>query len=278
MPNDLRELEGFSNAITDYMRSKKISMIDAMRFQSRKLIQKLIEFTPPEKKGRAAPPRRDIKLQGISMGSRFKAVDRKGQGSARLAKDIRYAVGQLAAQDFKNPYIQRLIREKRDKVLTILFSRFKGGKMKGVRVSRLSDAHKKQHTSSRGRRGRPKVSKFKVATTDDKGTNAYIRRVDKYIGRAKGGWAAALVHFGGSPAEWIKRHGSKGNQGTYLDKLDATKNPYLLLRNKSPWAGSRDSRDVVRRAIRSRTELIRRDIMNTQTRAILARLKKLKAV
>jgi hypothetical protein len=251
-------LEEFARALNDYQRSKKVPVQKAMKTQMRLLIKRILDFTPP---------------------------NTYAEGRARVASDVRSATGLLDANltdgkdeagnkklYWKNPKIRQLIKDRKDSVLTRIFSKFKQGAFKGAVVGGPFESSR--HRSARGRRGRVSKTLAKKATTDTKTGNAYIRKVQARVGMAQGGWAAAYDHFGGSPKSWTTRDG-KHRQGTYNDESKDPINPYILLRNNSPWTKGVKAENVVKSAIRARTRDIRKSIILGHEFAIRNRLKKL---
>ncbi len=249
MATDAKELQEFSNAISAYINFRKIPVEKAMGIQGRLLLKNIIAFTPPK----------TLK-----------------QGRDRVRKDILKSVALLDPVQFGNQKIKSLIAKRKDSTLTKVFSRFPSGKLRGVKVENFGSSHIKQHQRSRDKRGRVrrKINKVTVATTDKRAVNAYVRRVQQRVGMAKGGWAKAYIALGGRPAGWYARH---SNQGIFRDESKNKINPYILIRNKSPWAGPKESNRIVQNAISARTRAIKFAIAKAHETAIKSRLRRLSA-
>lgn len=235
MPNETQELAGFANALSDFIKQRKITVEKALRLQGRLLVQRLIKFTPPET---------------------YK------QGRDRVRADVRKSAKLITPIAFRSEAIQKLVRRKKNTALSKVFGRFKSGKTKGAKSSAFNARHIGQHHTSRGKDGRVKrnLRSGGEVTPDVAKVNAYTRRIQENVGMAKGGWAKAFKMLGGRPAGWYNRHSSKGR---FVDEAGHKTHPYLLIRNQSPWAGSRDAKRNVLRAIDSR----RRDILVSMEKA-----------
>jgi hypothetical protein len=248
MAKGTEELQEFANAISTYMNTRKVSVEKALKMQGRLLTKQIIDFTPP---------------------------NTLAQGRKAIASDVRKTTKLLTPKEFISEKIKKLVSKKKRETLTKVFSRFRKGKLKGSKVEPFGKQHEAQHQRSRDRRGRAKSpDKFQVSTLTAAPVNAYTKRIQEKVGMAKGGWARAYARLGGKPADWYARH---SNQGFFVDQSGHRDRPYILLRNRSPWAGSGNAKSVVRNAMRSRAHKIKLAIANGHVTAIKSRLKKLKS-
>lgn len=86
--------------------------------------------------------------------------------------------------------------------------------------------------------------------------NKYIRKKKANVGRAKGGWAASFMRFGGrmSIGGWVGRHARKTGrvQSTITnDKID------ILMINRSEWARGGDYDRIIPKALSGRAEALK---------------------
>tara|TARA_R110000824_G_scaffold204316_1_gene389008 strand:- start:6084 stop:6935 length:852 start_codon:yes stop_codon:yes gene_type:complete len=104
--------------------------------------------------------------------------------------------------------------------------------------------------------------------------NRQKKRAQAAVGKAKSGWSAGLLHFGGKPPAYVSRHGL--SRGSFSDNSKDKRNPYIILTNKvkfMPWLDAelsitRNAANKRKRALESRIErALKNRARETQTRA-----------
>jgi hypothetical protein len=119
-------------------------------------------------------------------------------------------------------------------------------------AAKLVPFNSKLHQEARTKRGQ--VNHWRpVFVTSSPPFNAYVRKVQGRVGRARGGWARAVATLGGSMPSWASRW---ARVGTYVDRLDAVGPAYLEGENKSEWASSGADDRVVSSAVSFRAKAV----------------------
>jgi hypothetical protein len=234
-------LDAFNDALTRYAGESGMTSKEALRQQGRLLLVRMIALTPPRS---------------------------QKQGRDAIRKDLDASIPLKSAKDFESEHIRTLIREGRYDALNEIM-RASGSPL------RFSPFDKSRHIEARGRRKR--VDRRKDyrdnATTEAAPRAKFLRQLQSGVGRAKGGWAHALIKLGGKPARWIARHAEAGE---FYESPNNSLDPFLLFVNQSGWAGSRSGNDapdaVMRAAMRSRARNIAQDLARRQARALQAQL------
>jgi hypothetical protein len=104
--------------------------------------------------------------------------------------------------------------------------------------------------------------------------NRQKKRAQAAVGKAKSGWTAGLLHFGGKAPAYVSRHGL--SRGGFSDNSKDKRNPYIILTNRvkfMPWLDTelnitRNAANKRKKALESRIEkALRNRARETQTRA-----------
>ena len=152
------------------------------------------------------------------------------------------------------------------------------------------------HQNSRMRNGRVEGKRVRGGIKNNRENGYYVRnkylartrleinrqkkRAQAAVGKAKSGWSAGLIHFGGKPPAYVSRHGL--SRGGYTENSKDKKNPYIILTNNvkfMPWLDTelsitRNAANKRRRALESRIErALKNRARETQTRANRPRFK-----
>jgi hypothetical protein len=262
-------LKVFGDALQDFVNSRKIPMEKAMRHQGKLLADKVIDFTPPRTKAAGKATVVDDVRRSVGdlsyWSKNYGPMVTNSDGTKQRANPAR----------FKQEWINKIINskkplQKRAAQLTAIFARFKTGMFAGAVVSPFDPyLHSRNRTKKGGVR---KIRKYAKVTLETGKVNAYVRRVQGNVGMAKGGWARALRSLGKQPLNWIGKHDS---QGQFKDNLQDIKNPYLWMRNSSPWATYRGNNTIISNALQARARDIRTAMEHAATKALAAKLKRL---
>tara|TARA_B100001057_G_C22857483_1_gene953223 strand:+ start:482 stop:1330 length:849 start_codon:yes stop_codon:yes gene_type:complete len=89
--------------------------------------------------------------------------------------------------------------------------------------------------------------------------NRQVKRSQKNVGKAKSGWLAGLLHFGGKAPGFVSRHGM--SRGSFVDRTKDKKNPYLVIENKVKYMPELDIElNITRNAANKRKKAIQKRI------------------
>jgi hypothetical protein len=89
------------------------------------------------------------------------------------------------------------------------------------------------HQQRRNQRGRVGGGKrASIIITDPKKLVTYVKKIQRRVGFAKGGWAAAARQIGGTRGmpQWVTRH--KNAPGSATDNSRSSNNPHVILHNR----------------------------------------------
>jgi hypothetical protein len=231
--------EPYKNAILKFIDFERVSVAIGLRIQAARLGDRLVKFTPPKS---------------------------ESQGKDAVERDIRRVYGPLDYRKFSDP-VRRIIKSRNYTALQKIIDKIKKGPLVGKRVIQFAAS---LHRAAQDRRGRVK-EELQNVTPDFNLVRDYIKRIQKNVGQARGGWAASVfalgrrVNTGLGYAGWVSRH---ANAGRVIDDADDLVNPSVTLLNESEWAGSGDQDRVVAGAIRARTRDILSYIAKTQQQNI----------
>lgn len=227
------KFDGFTRAMNAWQEHFRKSPKATLKTQSRLLIKKVIEFTPPQGDDNSTP---------------------MSQGKQAVARDIRRAVMPLRTKDFrKSKRIRDMIQKRNYAGLTAAFANGDFGPYSHLQVVPFTS---QVHQSQRDRRGRVR-SKTRFATPDSPELQAYIKRKQGNVGNAKGGWVRSYTQLGGTASKWFARHAPAGE---FVDKLNDERDTYFKAINKSEWAKGGDEDRIVPNAMQSREEQIKASI------------------
>lgn len=181
------------------------------------------------------------------------------KGQKIVKRDIERAVQGISRTKFQDKAVRKMVLKKDYQGLHEFAQRASGGKWDIVQFS------PELHEGVRNSRGQVKAGKG-LMTPDMDELKAYIKEKQQNVGKARGGWAAAIVRLGGTVQPWIMRH---VGEGEFLDGLDSGEG-FLRQRNKSPWADGKSDSRTIDRAVASRARAILKDIQLREERAARA--------
>jgi hypothetical protein len=197
----------------------------------RELLKLAIDFTPPHtkpnvhmrKRGRSRTPARVVGLRAVE-------------------RDILKTMRPLRPDDFDNKDMKRILRT-RDTAAYIRFINFlpKTSPLAGTQPVAFSP---KEHTTRRDSRGRVRRDYKQVVLGDTQSDklDAYIEKVQGYVGWSKAGWAAAFTMVGGKLPAYVARHNWRASAA--VSDLNNKKEPTITLYNRTNW-GVRDGQRIL---------------------------------
>lgn len=185
----------------------------------------------------------------------------QAEGRRAIEGDLQRSIYLMEPGDFRNSELRRLARAKDYDAINAIFRGEGGGhwNVKGVdwEFLRFSPS---LHTEAQNKRKRVRRSTGK-RTLDRPAWNRHRVKLQRGVGRAKGGWAKAHIQLGGKAPQWIARH---ANAGYLVDHSMDEKDPYLEFINESGWAesrgGSKAADTVINTAYASRARNIAQKI------------------
>ena len=228
---ELTTNEKFKDALLSFIRHQGIEFREGLRIQGRLLAEQIIKFTPPKN---------------------------RAQGNNAVRRDIGRVFNPLNPN--KLTKISRLIRSRDNAALQRFIDGLKDGPLKGKKVISFSPSVHRNMQKSRGRV--QTASSFVTPDFDE--VKAYIKKIQKNVGQAKGGWAASVNGLGGSVSSWIDRHRGSGSMEDRTNEVPA----YITMTNASVWASGGDDGRIVANAIQSRTVRIVKGIQRAQAAAL----------
>jgi hypothetical protein len=229
---DTRE---FENALVRFQRETQLGWPDVIRMQARLLVERLIEWTPPFGKNKAAQTKGAL------------AVESDVRRVFIPFKDVPFLVKEIAAQrleamsseknldkvKFRDPSIQKLWNKRDWDVLRIIFERSAEAKSRNMRVVRVPDPaeHQKARVGGRVRKGRRPT----VVIEKEAALRSYIREVQKRVGKAKAGWIAGARAVAAKFPAWIGKSGGE-ILGRVQDQSNQADNPSITMSNEVEYA------------------------------------------
>lgn len=115
------------------------------------------------------------------------------------------------------------------------------------------------HQGKRRARGRVYSRRAELVVTNPKALVTYVKKIERRVGTAKGGWAGAANGLGsmrGMP-QWVTRHKFGGSASDYTA---STNNPHAVLHNNVPWIDQVLSPAGASEAVRIQREKMERHI------------------
>lgn len=224
---DARE---FQDAIRRYVKETGAALPTVLRKQSRLLFGRIIQRTYPRT---------------------------RAEGRKAVARDIQRAVEPMKASAWESKRIRKLIRERDYSGLQAAMEEMKPGYR-----AKVVEFDPRLHQQARDARGR--VRPTGLVSPDGDEIRRYIRETQENVGRAKGGFAAAMIASGGSPPDWVRRW---QKAGSVVDRLMDPAAPSIESENRSEWAEHGDDDRIVAEAIRGRTQDMLVDLQKTLERA-----------
>lgn len=181
------EAQGFRHMINMIATHTKADVRLIVRDEAVGLLKQIIQFTPPF--GEAY----------MTASGSMRKPHGKTVGKNAVNRDIRRALNPMLEEDWNNPRIKDIIRNKDAKAMAAVLDNSKYSKSKGMQ--HFTGDIKTQHLSKRDRYGRVRT-RANVFTFEGAETLSYIKKVQKRVGMAKGSWGKALALVGGKPTSW----------------------------------------------------------------------------
>lgn len=240
-PRFSTNIPDFNRAIDAFAKANRKSRIEAFTIQIRLLFGRLINWRG---NAIATPPKT------------------QAQGKKAVKRDIYHAVFPLRAEGFNDVKLRKRVRtaiEKGDHVSLQALAKAGalGRQVKNAFVAKFDPV---MHQSQRRTRGRVRSQgkDYKFATDDVEKLKAYVEKTQGMVGQGKGGWAAAFIHLGGKPAQWIARH---AKAGTFSDRLLPSLAKFSFTGiNRSAWASGGDEDRIIDWAMEGRAAAIMKDL------------------
>lgn len=272
----------FDSRIRRYADVFGVSFIDAVKQEARMLGRELMQRTPPFSGKLIVKMLANNPHGGQLKDLEIEELNARQVGVRRVEKDIRKVLWgyKKAATTETKPDLARAMkgRGKVDGIpvqmcqgkLAIRVFATKQGEVYGtdyahfIRTPTDGDLAK-YHTAARTRRGRVttagsrtvNVGRWKwlsLVVTKESAVKSYVRKKQKMVGQAKGGWGSAYIAAGGKLglAGWIGRHVNAGSQSHKWDKIS----PWISFINNSRWASSGDIDRVLPQALLGRAKAL----------------------
>ena len=193
---------------------------------------------------------------------------RKSQGIRNVKADINRAIRPLEPKNFSADWIKRMIKAHDARKLETYFHRdSQSGPMSRYKIVTF---HRRYHLQARNKARRVPKNQF-IATPDHREQKAYVRKIQRTVGRAKGGWVKGAELFKAKPAQWVRKH---KDQGRVIDKRRDAKRPSVRLINESSWAGTSHAQRVTDTAVKSRRRAMLIRVSLVQGRIMGHRIKR----
>jgi hypothetical protein len=221
---------GFQDAVRQYVRETGLALPIVLRKQARLLFTRIVQRVYPKT---------------------------RAEGRRAVARDVMRAVEPMNPATWKNPRIRRLIRDRDYEGLQTAMEAMKPGYR-----AKVVAFDPRLHQEARDSRGR--VRPTGLVTPDTEAVRAYVKEQQDHVGRAKGGFAPAMIAAGGRPPEWVARW---ARVGRVRDELGSPLDPTMEAENRSEWAQHGDDDRIVAEAIRGRTQDMLVDLRKTLERA-----------
>ncbi len=164
-----------------------------------------------------------------------------GQGRTAVSRDLSVIFRPLSQTSFLDKGLRKIIRTDDRPAWEEVSKRFNDShNLKGTRAIGFSKEWHKRNRKARGRGSRGKGGNLGYVTLgpEAKQARAYIKEVRGFVGWAKAGWNAGVLHFGGRVASWIGKHGTARSH--VLDGRAAS-DPFVKVSNVTGWAKYRNS-------------------------------------
>lgn len=221
---------------------------DVVRDQARLFAQDVLRLTPPFKSWgvkESLAEQRKVGLRRVEIDVRgaFSAADKHSLATAQEPDLREWFERALRAKDYFG--LEQLTRRTRTTLIST--------------SEILKAPTEAKHNEQRGSRGRVRRSAFKNPhwVVKDAAIAKFVRKKQKLVGRAKGGWAVGAVSLGVSVPAWIKRHG----QGRFIDASKALTEPFVEFTNSVSYIGTLNKEGrIVREGLNRRRTAMERQI------------------
>jgi hypothetical protein len=230
-------------AILRYKHHYGLNMEKVLKEQMRLLIMRVLQFTPPAKKGDGVKAvRRDIKHKYYDPD--WFANNFIGRKSPEEQERIRRY---FKTQDWTS---LEKIKDAGGLLQKVYFKPFS-----------KSDIH-------RDTRGRIIKTREGVICTTPEALKEYVKTEESHVGRLKGSWCSALEYYGGKAAAWVKRN----SEGSYVDNSKGTDVQSVAAYSSVPYGEGVDRRvSFIDKAMKTRARdieaSIEKNVLNKAQRA-----------
>lgn len=241
-------LRWFMDGLSQWLGVSNISREQGIRKAAALLTKRLIQFTPP------------LAAKGTSGGRQGSNARRTGEKAVQ--RDIMRAVRPMIGGLWDMPRMRNLIRAGDLVAINAILANMQWvGHQKGAKAVRWTPGWHRQARKSRGR----VTGWTRLWTPDVAAEKAYIKKTQKNVGIARGGWAASAAALGLNPPDWIARH---RRWGYFRDTLKAGGG--VTIANQSPWADY-DAQRICDNALRSVSRSMFQAVARETRRAHLLR-------
>jgi len=256
------DLKEFNDALYKLARATGKDFGFVVKRNARLLAVGLAIYTQPwgGEAGNFAASGKNLKYNGLDDRKRGEAAVRRDIGRVYRTIDIIYeqiktqSKDSRAARAFYGAAINGKV-ERAQRILRSLriFDR-------GATIGKFDRGA--QHQARRNKRGRVSGSRADIIVTDSKKIAIYTKKIERRVGKAKGGWAGAAKDLGGMRGlpQWVTRH--KGG-GHAEDRTGDTSYPHATLHNDVPYidavlnkAGAQQAIDITREKMLTHIEYV----------------------
>jgi hypothetical protein len=154
-----------------------------------------------------------------------------GTGDARIAGDQGRAIRLAEEDDFKDPKVRKMVRERNLEAFRKFLDRANMGT-----AHRFSRVFLRNARSPISRRGKLVPVRSKRWTLDVEGWKANVTRLARSVGRLKAGWAMTATQYGSNitiKQHWVARHHGKP-YGETQTNLSNPNDLTIAIRNHAP--------------------------------------------
>lgn len=231
------EVDGreFERALVNFQRETELGWGEVIKMQARLLVERLIEWTPPFGKDKAA------QKKGMAK------VDSDIRRVFIPFKDVPFLVKEIAQQrleglagekdfdkvEFRNGKIQKEWEQKDWPALRVIFGRSVEAQARRMKITKTPDHADHQAARVAGRvrkRRQPNVVIERAASL-----KSYIREVQRRVGTAKAGWIRGAQLLTAKFPAWIGKTGGE-SLGSVQDNSANPLNPSITVSNEVPYA------------------------------------------
>jgi len=225
----------FERALANFQRDTELGWVEVIKMQARLLVERLIEWTPPFGKDKAAQQKGMATVEGD-----IRRVFIPFKDVPFLVKEIaqRRLEGLAGEKDFdrvefRNGKIQKEWEQKDWSALRVIFERSVEAKARLFKITRTPDPGDHQAARVAGRvkkRRQPNVVIERVASL-----KSYIREIQRRVGTAKAGWIRGAQLLMAKFPAWIGKTGGE-SLGSVQDNSTNPLNPSITVSNEVPYA------------------------------------------
>ena len=215
-----------------FQRETQLGWSEVIKMQTRLLVERLIEWTPPFGKDKAAQRRGSSRIEQDIRRVFIAAKD----ASLLIKEIVQRRLHQFSENDdlhgfrFRNSKIQKAWENRDWAALEIIFVRSGQAKMRKLDICQVPDPVRHQAARVAGRVSQHHRPRFVVKRAA--ALKAYIKQVQKRVGTAKSGWIPAAEFLRGKFPRWIIQ---ASPLGSIRDRSNDPTNPSIVVSNEVPF-------------------------------------------